>query len=161
MPWIYKILQSNIRRNKLTNVIPNSSGVMDYTGSADVWQGPKDNSGSGSFLRIPGVHEHSYSVDCVTLDRYCEARGLSLAPRKLLIKIDVERTELKVLRGAVRIFHYEPTVIVEFNDWSDDLEEIVHFFAKRKYSLQAILDSGLQHGFRFYYRRIIPATKAV
>jgi FkbM family methyltransferase len=66
MPWIYKILQSNIRRNKLTNVIPNSSGVMDYTGSADVWQGPKDNSGSGSFLRIPGVHGHSYSVDCVT-----------------------------------------------------------------------------------------------
>jgi FkbM family methyltransferase len=143
MPWIYKILQSNITKNNLTNVIPNHSGLMDYTGTADVWEGPKENSGSGSFLRIPGFYEHSYSVKCVTLDRYCEARGLELTPRKLLIKIDVERAELKVLHGAVKIFQYEPTLIIEFNDWSDDLDEIVLFFEQRKYKLQAISDSGL------------------
>jgi len=104
MPWIYKILQSNIRRNKLTNVIPNPSGVMDHTGPADVWEGPKENTGSESFLRIPGFYEHSYPVECVTLDRYCEAGGLALTPRRLLVKIDVERAELKVLRGAVGLF---------------------------------------------------------
>ncbi len=147
MPWIYDILQSNVRRNKLTNVIPNPSGVMDYTGFADVWEGPKENSGSGSFLRIPGFYEHSYSVECVTLDRYCEAKGLALAGRRLLVKIDVERAELQVLRGAVGLFQYEPTVIVEFNDWSTDLEEIVRFFEERKYSLQAISDFGLQRSF--------------
>jgi FkbM family methyltransferase len=147
MPWIYEILQYNIRSNNLANVSPNSIGIMDYTGSAEVWQGYKENSGSGSFLRIAGVHDRSYSVDCITLDGYCETRKVALMPRKILIKMDVERTELNVLRGAVRLFEYEPTVIVEFNDWSDDLEEIVRFFEERKYSLQAISDSGLQRGF--------------
>lgn len=147
MPWIYKLLQSNISMNKLTNVVPNPSGVLDYTGSADLWEGPKDNSGSGSFERIPGFYEHSYSVECVTLDRYCEAKGVALTTRRVLIKIDVERAELKVLRGAVGLFQYEPTVIVEFNDWSEDLEDIVRFFEDRKYSLQAISDSGPQHRF--------------
>jgi hypothetical protein len=44
----------------------------------------------------------------------------TLTPRRVLIKMDVERVELKVLRGAVGVFQYEPTVIVEFNDWSED-----------------------------------------
>jgi FkbM family methyltransferase len=147
MPWIYKILASNITRNKLANVIPNPCGVMDYTGLAEVWEGPRENSGSGSFLRIPGFYEHSYSVECVTLDDYCKDKGLNLTPRKLLIKMDVERTELNVLRGAVEVFQYEPTAIVEFNDWSDDLEEIVRFFEEKKYTLRAISDSGLQRDF--------------
>jgi Methyltransferase FkbM domain len=72
---------------------------------------------------------------------------VALTPRKILIKIDVERTELSVLRGAVKLFEYEPTVIVESNDWSDDLEKIVRFFEERKYILQAISDSGLRSGF--------------
>lgn len=145
--WIYKILQYNIRSNKLANVTSNPIGVMDYTGSADVWEGYKENSGSGSFVREAGVHERSYSVDCVTLDKYCETRRLALAPRKILIKMDVERTELRALRGAVKIFEYEPTVIVEFNDWSEDLEGMISFFEERKYSLQAVSDSGLRSGF--------------
>jgi FkbM family methyltransferase len=147
MPWIYKILKSNIERNKLTNVISNPCGVMDYAGFAEVWEGPKENSGSGSFLRIPGFYDHSYSVECVTLDAYCERKGLKLSPRKVLIKMDVERTELNVLHGAVGVFQYEPTAIVEFNDWSDDLEKIVRFFEERKYTLRAIYDSELQHNF--------------
>jgi FkbM family methyltransferase len=43
MPWIYKILEYNVSRNKLKNVRCKPVGVTDYTGSADVWQGPKDN----------------------------------------------------------------------------------------------------------------------
>jgi len=58
--------------------------------------------------------------------------------------MDVERVELKVLRGAVGVFQYEPTVIVEFNDWSEDLDEIVRFFENKRYSLRAISDSGLK-----------------
>jgi hypothetical protein len=72
---------------------------------------------------------------------------VALAPRKILIKIDVERTELNVLRGAVKLFDYKPTVIVEFNDWSDDLEKMVRFVEERKYILQTISDSGLRSGF--------------
>jgi len=77
------------------------------------------------------------------LDKYCELRQLRLTRRKVLIKIDVERTELNVLRGAVELFRYEPTVIVEFNDWNDDLEEMIRFFKERNYNLQVISDSGL------------------
>ena len=144
MPWIYKILQSNVKRNKLNNVTANPVGIMDYRGSAEVWEGPKENTGSGSFLRIPGFYEQSHSVECVTLDWYCEARRLALTPRRVLIKMDVERVELKVLRGAVGVFQYEPTVIIEFNDWSEDLDEIVRFFENKRYSLWAISDSGLK-----------------
>lgn len=148
MPWIYKILESNITNNMPTNVTPNPVGVMDYTGTADIWEGSEDNSGSGSFMRIPGYYEGRFhSVDCTTLDRYCETRDLCLKSRKILVKLDVERAELNVLRGAVGLFRYEPSFIVEFNDWSDDLDEIVRFFEERHYSLQAISHSGLQKGF--------------
>lgn len=147
MPWIYDILESNIKTNTLTNVVANPIGIMDYTGRADVWEGPEENSGSGSFLRIPDYYVRSHPVDCTTLDLYCETRDLHLRSRKILIKIDAERAELNVLRGAVRLFGYEPTFIVEFNDWSDDLEDIVRLFEERKYSLHAISYSGLQNGF--------------
>jgi FkbM family methyltransferase len=147
MPWIYKMLQLNVRRNHLTNVIPNPRAIMDYTGYADLWEGPRGNTGSGSFLRIPGFYDRSYSVECVTLDDYCKNSGVALAPRKVVVKIDVERVELRVLRGAVGLFQYEPTIIIEFNDWSEELEDIMHFFEERQSSLKAITDSGLQQHF--------------
>lgn len=89
---------------------------MDYTGLVGSLGGVQRKYDRGSCLHIPGVYDHSYSVDCVILDEYSKARGLTLTPRKLLIKMDIERPELNVLRGAVGVFEYEQTVIVEFND---------------------------------------------
>lgn len=144
MPWIYRMLESNIRRNKLKNVIANRNGVRDYTGLAAIWEGPRENSGNGSFLRIPEYYKNSYPVECVTLDDYCEAKGLTPEVGKLVIKIDVERAELEVLRGAAWLFRYQPSIIVEFNDWNTDLEEIVSFFGDKNYTLRMISDQGFE-----------------
>jgi FkbM family methyltransferase len=144
MPWIYELLESNVRYNKLNNVTIERKGARDFTGQAEIWEGPKDNSGSSSFLRIPGFYSRSYSVECVTLDSYCQASRLELRSRKVLLKIDVERAELEVLKGAVTLFEYQPSVIIEFNDWSTDLEEVVRFFHDQEYTLEAILPSGLK-----------------
>src|SRR5258708_16661806 len=145
MPWVYRVLESNVKGNKLTNVFLNPMGIRDYTGTAAVWQGPKENSGSGSFLRIQGFYDTSHSVRCVTLDQYCKDVNLDLTARKVVLKIDAERSELEVLQGAAGLFDdHQPTLIFELNDWCTDLEEIVGFFEARNYSLQTISDTELR-----------------
>jgi hypothetical protein len=70
---------------------------------------------------------------------------LDLTARKVVLKIDAERSELEVLQGAAGLFDdYQPTLIFELNDWCTDLEEIVGFFEARNYSLQTISDTELR-----------------
>lgn len=96
---VFARLQSNVARNKLTNVTCRAAAVGDADGEADFFHVgvglPSSSSLSAEFMRRAGAVVRS-TVPVITLDRFVREQGL---PRVNLLKIDTESTEPQVLRG--------------------------------------------------------------
>jgi hypothetical protein len=78
------------------------------------------------------------SVECVTLDSYCDMHGI--APT--LIKIDTEGFEGEVLRGARHILHErKPALLVEVSAGPGDQLELWNTLTGEGYRCYAIVQS--------------------
>jgi FkbM family methyltransferase len=79
----------------------------------------------------------SAKVSVTTLDHYYESRGLSCVPK--IIKIDVERHELNVLKGASQVIQkFLPALIIEIFPEDPDKLNIFDFIMQYRYVVFAI-----------------------
>lgn len=102
-----QILQRSLERNDIANVIVIPAGLSDEAGSLDLFV-PSINSGEGSFAASPD--EAGYTVTCPVL----VGDALMVEESPVLVKIDVEGFEVRVLKGlSATISRNRPIVLIE------------------------------------------------
>jgi len=91
----YEHLQSNLRLNQLTNVIPEKLALSDTAGTAVLSGMHERNEGLGTI--IGGSDRRGETVSTVRFDDYWAATGYDTTIR--IIKMDIEGAEIKALLG--------------------------------------------------------------
>jgi FkbM family methyltransferase len=142
IPETFKLLQRNVRVNRLTNVVANQCAVSDACGELRIYEGDVSTLDRSS-LRAPShTSGRSFAVQSISLDVYAGKHGVV----PTLMKIDVEGAEISVLRGASTLLREKhPTLIVEvdkvnqprFGFTTDDLMQELRGFG---YSLSPLGD---------------------
>jgi len=103
VPLIFDMLKENILLNKLTNVTPLPNVVSDVSGAIALYvpqSGWVDVASVDKDFAQRYVHgEKLVEIECqsVTMDEHASKEGVS--DQTILVKIDVEGAELKVLQG--------------------------------------------------------------
>lgn len=106
----YDLLLENLQQNHIENVVTVYAAVSDGDGVIRIPQ-----TASGNFS-LASASESFADVQAVTLDTFCAERGVE---RIDVMKIDIEGSETKALRGARRMFAERRigTVLIEFNNY--------------------------------------------
>jgi FkbM family methyltransferase len=95
-------LMRNVSANNLrTSVIVHPFGVSDHNGYSGLWG--HANSGQRSLAKVDGSNDHAESVEIVNL---ATALAMTEATDVALLKIDIEGSEIELMRGS------------EIGDWS-------------------------------------------
>jgi len=104
----YETLLHNIKLNNLTNVVPVFAAVADQEGTIYM---PDVDSGNCS---LASECDHHSSVPALTLDTFTAQHGIHSID---LMKIDIEGSETKALRGASRLLSSGAIgqILIEFN----------------------------------------------
>lgn len=104
----FKLLQSNIRRNKMTNIVANKVALSDREGEGELYVNRESGLSSlGETERglIVGIE----NVQCISLDYYLAQVENQQAD---FLKIDVEGFEGHVLKGAKELLKRENDIVV-------------------------------------------------
>lgn len=114
-PETYDWLQSNIRRNRLTNVLANRVALTAEPGTMRLYLSNISDIGSNSLQPPPNSSGRSCEVICTPLDQYLNNYRVS---RVDLIKMDVEGAESSALAGAKSHLSRDdrPPIIIEFEE---------------------------------------------
>jgi FkbM family methyltransferase len=141
-----ELLQSNLQRNSIENALVEAWCISDRKGAETL------------FSRSFGSHESSITrgsngkralqsiqVDSISLDEYCQEKGIS--PKG--VKVDVEGAEELVLKGMKEtIKRWRPWVLLEFHGKSLALETAERLWGLiRKESSQIIFMDGEKLGY--------------
>lgn len=108
------LLRRNIRKNSIGNVDVFSGALSDVAGKGQLFRS-QENSGD-HILNVSGEmsSREQISVTVGTLDSVIEKQGKGMIPT--FIKMDVQGSEPKVLRGARKLFEtHKPTVMIEYS----------------------------------------------
>ena len=97
-PINYLLLVKNIELNTLSNVLTFKLAISDRAGIVDLYEGRF--SGSASLKALPGRRKAGIKVKCDTLDNIVGQMNLDLSDMSVFLKVDVEGSEMEVLRGA-------------------------------------------------------------
>jgi FkbM family methyltransferase len=98
-PFTNKILRRTVRINGMQKMVEvRNEAVSSVTGHATFHDTNNQASNANSLVRGPHTH-HALEVATISLDDFAEQRNL----RPAVIKIDVEGSELDVLRGGSRL----------------------------------------------------------
>ena len=133
-------LQFNLSLNDLTaRVFP--VALADFNGQAELTVGEPEHAGQntlGAFAYEGFIVERKESVEVRRLDDLLEEN----APTRIdVMKLDVEGSELRALRGAVgTVERYRPYILFEVSDTSlrhqgASCEELVSFLQSQKYRI--------------------------
>jgi FkbM family methyltransferase len=116
-PRLCKGISETVRLSQAGNVTVMELALGAAPGSATLLVPADDTGRSGIFPAFSGKGQHdAVSVEVVTLDSILSEQALG---GRLLIKIDVEGSELRVLAGARQtITTQKPILMVELNPWS-------------------------------------------
>jgi len=131
-----------IRRVSKLNGFTNVEVVRAAVGSASLAEVPFYESEVEAFSSIDERHVAAFgwpwrrtTIECVTLDAYCQAHGV--APT--VIKIDTEGYEWEVVRGAARVLAmFKPALIVEVSAALENQQRLWDVVAELGYSCYAI-----------------------
>jgi FkbM family methyltransferase len=109
LPWNFSVLNYNVRINRCSNVDTVDKALLDRKCEL-VANLPDDQPLPVGAGFSPSGGKEPITVDAVSLDDFLHDRQSRLH----LIKVDVEGSELLVLRGACRTIEtYHPTMIIE------------------------------------------------
>jgi FkbM family methyltransferase len=143
LPHLIKKLQSNIKLNRLEDIITTvNKAVSDFNGLGQMQGSAQSfNQGTGR-MEVTG----NENVEVNTGDHILDTLNVnSLA----LVKIDIEGHEMKAIRGLKHsIEKYKPRVLIEYDRdyWKkcdSSWEEFYNYFTKLEYNLYRIEDSLL------------------
>jgi FkbM family methyltransferase len=115
-PSMLPILEDNITRNQLQNVMVLPVAAGETEGSFPFFEAPADRPGMSSLTNLFG-HD-PVNVQIRRLDRMVLEAGHGVPD---LIKVDVEGHEESVFRGAEAVLRgaSPPTLLFEFLDWGE------------------------------------------
>lgn len=132
-PLNYGLLKLNITLNNLRNVIPIKVALSNYTGKAKLYQG----SSITHTLRcqhFKSEPDKALDVDVETLDSLLDKLGVS---RVTFIKIDVEGSELEVLKGSEKVLTVNKQLFLAIAayHYPEVLPEVVSFLQARGFKV--------------------------
>lgn len=143
IPFIFEMLEKNIRLNRLTNVEAVPAAISDATGEATFFVShtavgvPTDSSACAGFR----TNVHEVRVPTTTLD---EMTRKSELPALDVVKIDAEATETQVIRGGIDTLRtHRPYVICEVLE-NVDQSFVQETFASLDYEFYHIGPERLQ-----------------
>jgi len=116
-PEIAELLRANVSTNSLPNVtIIECIAGGEAASAVSFYRAPPNKFGMGSVA--PRFNGAVLDLKQRTLDEVCDELGVTTID---VLKIDVEGSELGVLRGAERRLKSPeaPWIIFEFNDWAE------------------------------------------
>lgn len=100
-------------------IIVEEFALSDTRGERKLFAGVKGNTGTASFENR--FSDDGVVVQCTTIDEYLE--NTKAAPPTLL-KVDIERGELALFKGAVRLFSSEPPRLIVFETEASSDQEL-------------------------------------
>jgi FkbM family methyltransferase len=107
-----RALERNIKLNQMTNVVLIEAAAGDETGWATLSLPSRGNAGMLSLAPLCG--EKSYTVEVRLIDDVLEEKGITSVD---LIKIDIEGSEYRALRGTVKMLQRcRPVILIELNE---------------------------------------------
>jgi FkbM family methyltransferase len=110
-PRVFQVLDRNLRRNELHNVVPLRYAVSDTMGEVTF----SENSAYGHIASGEANAEGLSSAKCVTIDWLANDLDLS---RLDLVKVDIEGFEPQAMRAADRVIErFNPMFLIELNPW--------------------------------------------
>jgi len=146
-PFVSNILRKNTLINSCENVIIETCALSERAGFATFWIHDQDPWGSSSLVKTSKTPQSNIIVPVRTLDDLVDTYKIN---RVHVIKIDVEGSELEVIKGARRVFDSSrPVVLMEWSSerqkqaghkWNE-LEDILREF---KYEMFIADANGLQ-----------------
>jgi FkbM family methyltransferase len=116
-PRLAALIRQSLELSRVTNCSIEQVACGAQSGEATLLVPDDDSGRAGFFAGFSGAKAHkSVSVPVATLDSLLAARE---ATGNMVIKIDVEGSEIDVLDGASEIIRArQPAILVELNPWS-------------------------------------------
>ncbi len=109
-PSTYKAFLRNLR----PNIVPNNIALLDKKGVSYMKES----------LR-PGLNrvaeDGDTRVEATTLDEYCESTGVW----PTVMKIDIEGSELNMLRGATKVLQKGPSIVIELVENEKEITQLL------------------------------------
>jgi FkbM family methyltransferase len=147
-PQTYAWLDSNVKRNKLTNVVTNQAALADAPGKLEFFLSKIRDVGSNSLRPPKNFSGRTVEVRCLTVDQYLASHGV----RKVdFLKIDVEGAECPALTGAKALLSGSepPLVIVEFEEqrqiaFKSSCARLAELLKRHGYTLYRIVGDGIE-----------------
>ncbi|HEY0704380.1 MAG TPA: FkbM family methyltransferase [Candidatus Acidoferrales bacterium] len=111
LPANFRMLEENIRLNKIENVMMRREAVADRSGEIS-FHFPVEEASLLAGPLLPEEGREDFFVNCISLDDFVAQENL----RPDLIKMDVEGAEGSVVEGALRtIREFHPVLIIELH----------------------------------------------
>jgi len=113
-PDMFALLEQNIRLNQVTNVTVRCIGLSDRTSKLALHRFAGLGTGHTSVATLGRDDYETIECEAVTLDSFVEAEGIQ---RIAMLKLDVEGSELPILKGADRLLRgaEPPMCVIEIN----------------------------------------------
>lgn len=151
MPRMFAQLQENIQLNRLTSVVVHNSALSSHAGSMTIHAAADAvNEGLGTLYPVGTDFQPAGTVQLEVFDEVFRGHKLD---RLDIIKLDVEGSELAVLRGAQRsLVRFQPVIMFELNRPA---------FAAAGYTPEALIDYLRSLGYHRFsliekHRRVVP-----
>lgn len=135
---VFQSLEKSINVNKFENIIElNKFIVGDYDGEANLLLSHRASTSNQTFFSRQNTtsSKSSISLPCTTLDSFL-SKKLNSSNENFIIKIDVEGSELRVLKGMKNILNfskgyalfceYYPQGIIDCGNLIDDFKKYIH-----------------------------------
>lgn len=135
-PQIFNLLVNNIALNKFNNIIPFQAAIAETSGFMGFEPGPASHTG-GAHLAESG----SQSVLILGGDELEKILSVSISSRQVVIKIDVEGSEMLVLKAISPLLTKQSVIRVI-------IEISTHALARFETNPQAIYLCMEEHGFK-------------
>lgn len=119
-PKNYQVFISKLKENTFTNIVPYNCALGEKIRKQNFFLS-QNNYGDNRFVKTPDEKFDSCEVEVNTLDSICENLGIK---EKCIIKIDVQGSELEVMKGALRVLDRDCIIISEFWPWGMYLNNV-------------------------------------
>jgi FkbM family methyltransferase len=110
----FELLCKNIRINRIKNIVPLQIALSNYNGKGNIYPNIHINRGAAS-LNPNQVEQNPIDVEVKTLNSWIKENNIFNID---FIKIDVEGSELELLKGASELFQHspKPTICMEYSE---------------------------------------------